>query len=799
MAAGSITVDLLLRTGSFETDTDRASKKLRQFKQEAVDTGLRAATALGAIAGAAAAAFLAIERGAASIGRFKDLGDIIGDTGEAVAGLTTAADVSGASIDQITSASVKLTAALSKTDDEAKGVGAALKGLNLPIAEFKKLSPVAQLEAVAKALGNFRDGSEKTAYAVALFGKSGAELIPFLKELEQQGGRNVILTQQQIDAADAFADSTAKLKSTLTQLGQSVLADLLPPFQVFVDELGKADQALNIFAVAGKAVRVFFETVVVLGSDVIFVFKGIGTEIGGIAAQLAALARGDLKGFSAISDAMKADAAKARAELDKFQDRILNADAFAAAARLGQNSAELARRGRGPAALPQLRALPVQTPAGPKDDPTKKLLDNRLKELEAGARREQEIAQDRNRFLDLFNDQSLLSITSYYEAQRVILEAGTASQVKAYDEQIAALEAFQAKASKATDRADAQGKINDLIEKREALTTRAGAKGIELAIKQTQAEKQLADQIQGVNASVLELQGNFSAAAAIRFDLQNAEFFKRLTAEGNQEALKLLNTLRQATIAQAEFGKATDVYNSILADLGIKEQRIQIGRQLGATTELGALKALGDARLKAVSQLEEQIRVLDQIPAKTPAQIQALEQLRVKLEELAASADPLGDKFRGIFENATADAFTDFITGAKSASEAFKSFSNVVFNEISRMAAQNIAKAIFGGGTSPGGSFIGSIFSSIFGGARAEGGPVDAGTGYLVGERGPEMFVPRTAGSVVPANATKQLMGQRPTTITNNFAITGQADQRTQSQIAAAAGMGVQRALARQT
>lgn len=42
------------------------------------------------------------------------------------------------------------------------------------------------------------------------------------------------------------------------------------------------------------------------------------------------------------------------------------------------------------------------------------------------------------------------------------------------------------------------------------------------------------------------------------------------------------------------------------------------------------------------------------------------------------------------------------------------------------------------------------LFDGLFGGARAEGGPVVPGTAYLVGERGPELFVPREAGAIVP-------------------------------------------------
>ena len=49
----------------------------------------------------------------------------------------------------------------------------------------------------------------------------------------------------------------------------------------------------------------------------------------------------------------------------------------------------------------------------------------------------------------------------------------------------------------------------------------------------------------------------------------------------------------------------------------------------------------------------------------------------------------------------------------------------------------------------------GAISNAVknFGGARANGGPVGAGKSYLVGERGPEIFMPRGSGSIVPNHA----------------------------------------------
>ncbi|MGV2348214.1 MAG UNVERIFIED_CONTAM: hypothetical protein MIO30_31075, partial [Methylobacterium ajmalii] len=49
-----------------------------------------------------------------------------------------------------------------------------------------------------------------------------------------------------------------------------------------------------------------------------------------------------------------------------------------------------------------------------------------------------------------------------------------------------------------------------------------------------------------------------------------------------------------------------------------------------------------------------------------------------------------------------------------------------------------------------GGGGIGGLFQAIFGAFRANGGPVEAGRGYTVGERGRELFIPNQNGQIVP-------------------------------------------------
>jgi hypothetical protein len=61
-------------------------------------------------------------------------------------------------------------------------------------------------------------------------------------------------------------------------------------------------------------------------------------------------------------------------------------------------------------------------------------------------------------------------------------------------------------------------------------------------------------------------------------------------------------------------------------------------------------------------------------------------------------------------------------------------------------------------------SSLGSLIGLV---ARADGGPVLRGQPYMVGERGPELFVPRTGGAIIPAGMTARLGGQASGNVTN--------------------------------
>lgn len=77
-------------------------------------------------------------------------------------------------------------------------------------------------------------------------------------------------------------------------------------------------------------------------------------------------------------------------------------------------------------------------------------------------------------------------------------------------------------------------------------------------------------------------------------------------------------------------------------------------------------------------------------------------------------------------------------------------FTDRILNNLAEDLADIVMDAFKGSTGGSGGSWLSAIFSTLAG-KRATGGPVAAGQSYLVGERRPEVFVPHTAGTIIPS------------------------------------------------
>lgn len=365
---GSLVVSIGLDAAEFTRGLSKSEYQAQQWARR-VETGVEAART-GSLAAFAAmgTAVAVLDKQLNDVAGFQDLADKMGDTAEQVASLKLAADLSETSLDSLAGASVKLTTALAKTDDESKGVGAALKAIGLEVEAFKSLSPVQQIDAVSQAMAGYADGANKTAVAVGIFGKSGAELVPMLKDLAEEGGRQVVLTEKQISAADEYSKSVARMRSELQTLVQVTAANAAPAMTQMVQMLSDTAQystsaagGIGLLEASIAGAKTALETILVVGSDVAFVFKTLGDTAGAYAAVSVALIRGDIDGARAIGAAYREMSAERRKALDDYQRRVLSPVRYGAD---DQSMAEARRLGLAQPAK-SIKYTPI-TPKAPK-------------------------------------------------------------------------------------------------------------------------------------------------------------------------------------------------------------------------------------------------------------------------------------------------------------------------------------------------------------------------------------------------------------------------------------------------
>jgi hypothetical protein len=91
----------------------------------------------------------------------------------------------------------------------------------------------------------------------------------------------------------------------------------------------------------------------------------------------------------------------------------------------------------------------------------------------------------------------------------------------------------------------------------------------------------------------------------------------------------------------------------------------------------------------------------------------------------------------------------------------FDDLKRIAFSALDQIAAhalQSGLNSLFGGGGGGAGGGLGGLLGQTFGAllglpGRATGGPVSPGRAFMVGERGPEVFVPTSAGRIAPNHA----------------------------------------------
>lgn len=236
--------------------------------------------------------------------------------------------------------------------------------------QFRKLGGKDALQLYVDSLQKAGVSQNEMVFYLEAIASDATALLPLLQDngrefanLATQADKlGIVMDESAIRATKEFDANLQQMTAQLQGFSRAVAGEVIPTLNLLATESQNVGSVFGGFAeFIGSTLRTIIEASVIFASDVKFVFQGVGREIGGIAAQIAALARLDFDGFTAISDAMKADAERARTELDRFQRRVLN-PALGAASVGDQSSAEARRLG--------LQVAPV-VPVTPTVPPTK--------------------------------------------------------------------------------------------------------------------------------------------------------------------------------------------------------------------------------------------------------------------------------------------------------------------------------------------------------------------------------------------------------------------------------------------
>jgi len=242
-----LTIDIEARLAAFQDSLDQVKRSTEQMA-----TGLQAkfagiTTAIAGLGTALAGAkFTGLVRDAIDAAdQLNKLSQKVGVTVEALSELQYAGKLADVGTEALGTGLRKLAVNLQEGAAGSKEAQQVFQAVGIAVQDLGKLSPDQALGRIADAFANAADGAGKTAIAVKLFGKSGADLIPLLNQgaagLREAGDEarrfGLVISADTARAAEAFNDNLTRLGSVTTAFANDLAERVLPTLKRFTDEL----------------------------------------------------------------------------------------------------------------------------------------------------------------------------------------------------------------------------------------------------------------------------------------------------------------------------------------------------------------------------------------------------------------------------------------------------------------------------------------------------------------------------------------------------------------------------------
>jgi len=305
--------------------------------------------------------------------------------------------------------------------------------------------------------------------------------------------------------------------------------------------------------------------------------------------------------------------------------------------------------------------------------------------------------------------------------------------------------------------------------------------------------------------------GSDVARDLLQIQFEHEDRVRKINELENQslktEQLKSAELLNQLQIRERMATFATTRTEGEIARDDLNREIALLGARLKGTEEefllkekLAALEAaMGEAGLDEIAVYEDFLKQIKDRKTLEEALNENLRIQKAKTAELQSVYKQIGQTI----ETGVVEAISAAVDKTKTLGEVATNVLRNIANQLLRMGISQLVGSIFnpfGPLMEPGGRYEGAPqFPELTPPpplpGKALGGAVGAGRPYMVGERGPELFVPGAQGNIVPNNA----MGGANVTVNvdaSGSSVEGNADQA--SQLGKAIGIAVQQELVKQ-
>lgn len=689
----------------------------------------RLLTTLGATVSVAALVGLA-RAGADAADRLSEASQIVGTTDERLAGLAATAKLNGVEFESLVTTTGIFAKNLAALRSGSPQAAAAFDKIHLSVKNFAGQDTVEALETVAKKFAEIPDGAEKTAAALEIAGKKGAQLIPTFNELGRVGLKQtiedarklgLILDSSVIAQAGRVADELDIMKQQAQNAATAFTAGLGPAIhQAFLAINEDVDSSSDGWEDLGKIIGVVIRgaTFILVGfADTVSLVLGtIATDFTTLAFAAGEAINGN---FANAVKALKIGFSQTDKDFADFVER---------------NKKRLATL-TAPGATPAPRPTGTGTVDTGEDAAKRRLqisrtLNDQELAITQARLRAQEATEERRYAL------GITSLATFYARRRQIVQEGLDAELKAQ----AKIIALEAKNPDADSRTVNIAKAKTEITK---ATLEAQTQIADLTVKESTERERITSSRLDIENKIRTLQGQGHEARMAEIQEEVIAAQKVVAAAGGDDDAQVREGLRlqQALQAGEAFDESVRRFNEALAKLNSDRAAIQNDVAAAKISEVKGQEeslALDEARLPVLRDLAA---ASAEIARQTgnPENIAAAEDLADKVAEIGASASAsavmLANLNQGILE-AAGGGLTTFLSagvqGFQNLGQAGVAALAQIGEAVNRLAIQIIVSRILeiiGAGVVPK-IGITSNEGTIDLPGKADGGPIGGvGTG----------------------------------------------------------------------